>query len=126
MAIKDLVVKSNEVGEEATEKIILPYVNYTDKGELIFNEAFYALSADEKISIALVAKEGWRYVPENEKLAGGMKNEEIEKVTFLPGNTVRPTVKKLRDESKIKTEKGVHSPTTKLIMSLLRKKQDIK
>lgn len=121
MSIRELMVKSSEIGEEAMEKILKPYVRFVDNGEIAFNGPFFALSADDKIGIALVAKDSWRYIPGKENLAGGMKNVELEKATLLPGNTVRPTVKKSRDKGLIKTEKDIHYPTAKLIFSLQSK-----
>jgi hypothetical protein len=112
------MVKSSEMGEEAMEKILKPYVRFVDNGEIAFDGSFFALTADDKIGIALIAKDSWRYISGKEHLAGGMKNAELEKVTLLPGNTVRPTVKRLRDKGLIKTEKDSHYPTAKLIFSL--------
>jgi hypothetical protein len=118
MTIQDLLVKSSEVGEMATEKILKPYVQFVDNGEISFNGPFFDLKADEKIGIALIAKDSWKYIPGKESLSGGMKNEELERITMLQGNTVRPVVKSLRDKGLIRTEKSVHHPTAKLILSL--------
>ena len=121
MSIKDLLVKSSDIGEEAMEKILKPYVRFVDNGELAFDAPFFLLKAEEKIGIALIAKDSWRYIPGKENLAGGMKNTELEKATLLPGNTVRPRVKDLRDRGLIKTEKEAHYPTAKLVFTLQRK-----
>lgn len=118
MSIQDLVVKSSEIGEAAMEKILKPYVQFVDNGEIAFNGPFFDLKSEEKIGVALVAKDSWRYIPGKESLSGGMKNEELEKVTLLAGNTVRPSVKTLRDKGLIRTEKGIHYPTAKLVLSL--------
>jgi hypothetical protein len=121
MAIKDLVVKKSEMGEEAIEKILKPYVRFVDNGEIALDGPFFSLKADEKIGIALLAKDSWRYIPGKEEFAGGMKNADLEKITLLPGNTVRPTVKQLRDKGFIKTEKDIHYPTAKLIFAFRAK-----
>lgn len=118
MSIQDLLVKSSEIGEAAMEKILKPYVQFVDNGEISFNALFFALRADDKIGVALVAKDSWRYITGKESLAGGTKNEELEKMTLLQGNTLRPMVKKLRDKGLIRTEKSVHYPTAKLILAL--------
>ena len=118
MSIQDLVVKSSEIGETALEKILKPYVQLVDNGEISFNGSFFDLNADDKIGVALVAKDAWKYIPGKENLAGGVKNEELEKLTLLPGNTVRPVVKRLRDKGLIRTEKAVHYPTAKLVIAL--------
>ncbi len=121
MSIQDLLVKSSEVGQAAMEKILKPYVQFVDNGEVAFNGAFFDLNADQKVGIALVAKDAWRYIEGKESFANGMKNDELEKATLLPGNTVRPCVKKLRDKSLIRTEKDIHYPTTKLVLTLQSK-----
>lgn len=118
MSIQDLLVKSSDVGEAAMEKILKPYVQFVDNGEISFNGPFFDLRADEKIGVALIAKDSWKYILEKENLSGGMKNEELEKITLLPGNTVRPAVKNLRDKGLIRTEKSIHYPTAKLVLSL--------
>lgn len=118
MPIQDLLVKSSEIGEATMEKILKPYVQYVDNGEISFTPAFFELKSDDKIGIALVAKDGWRFIAGKENYAGGMKNEELEKFTILPGNTVRPAIKRLRDKNLIRTEKGVHFPTVKLVIIL--------
>lgn len=115
------MVKKSELGEEAMEKILQPYVRFVDNGEIAMDGPFFSLNADEKIGIALIAKDSWRYIPGKEELAGGMKNAELEKITLLPGNTVRPSVKKMRDKGLIKTEKDFHYPTAKLIFSFKEK-----
>ena len=121
MSIQDLLVKSSEIGEIAMEKILKPYVQFVDNGEISFKSTFYELKADDKISIALIAKDSWRFIEGKENHAGGMKNEELEKLTLLPGNTVRPVIKRLRDRSLIRTEKSIHYPTAKLVIALSRK-----
>lgn len=123
MAIQDLVVKSSELGEAAVEQILKPYVRFVDNGEISFDTPFFALKSGDKVSIALIAKDSWRYIPGKESFAGGMRNEEIEKTTLLPGNTVRPVVKLFRDKLMITTEKGVHRPTAKLILVMQKKLQ---
>lgn len=123
MSIQDLVVKSAELGEAAVEQILKPYVRFVDNGEISFDAPFFDLKSDDKISITLIAKDSWRYIPGKESFAGGMKNEEIEKTTLLPGNTVRPVVKRLRDKMLITTEKGVHRSTAKLILAMQKKLQ---
>lgn len=126
MGIQDLLVKSSELGEAAIELILKPYVRFVDNGEISFEGNFFKLGAEEKISIALIAKDSWRYIPGKENFAGGMKNEELEKTTLLTGNTVRPNVKKLRDKMLIKTEKDIHYPTAKLIIVMQQKIQKSK
>lgn len=123
MGIQDLLVKSSELGEAAIEKLLKPYVRFVDNGEISFDGSFFELKADDKIGIALIAKDSWRYIEGKENFAGGMKNDELEKTTLLPGNTVRPNVKKLRDKMLIRTEKDVHYPTAKLILVLQQKLQ---
>jgi len=124
MSISDLIVKESEVGEAAVEKLLKPYVQLVDNGEISFNGAFFDLKADEKIAVALIAKSSWRFVKGKESYAGGMKNEELEKVTALPGNTVRPKIKELRDKLLIRTDSGIHSPTAKLTITYSKKLSD--
>lgn len=125
MAIKDLLVKTSEIGEIAAEDIIKPYVNFTENGEIVFSEHYWNLKSEEKIAVALVAKDSWRFIDGKENLASGMSNEELGKATLLTGNTVRPVVKSLRDSGLIKTEKSIHYPTAKLVLNY-RKRLSIK
>ncbi len=118
MSIQNLLVKSSDIGETAMEKILKPYMQFVDNGEISFNGSFFDLGANERIGVALLAKDAWRYIPGKENLAGGMKNEELEKLTLLRGNTVRPIVKGLRDKGLVRTDKAIHYPTAKLVIAL--------
>ena len=98
------------------EKVLRPYIRFTQNGEINPEDAFWELKSDKKIAVALIAANCQRFIDEDKKnLIGGMKNVEIERTTQILGNTVRPLIKKFRDQGLIRTEKKVHYSTPKLV-----------
>ncbi len=115
MAIKDLIIKASDVGEAAMEKVLRPYIRFTESGEISPEDAFWELKSDKKIAVALIAADCRRFIGNGNDFIGGMKNDEIERTAQLPGNTVRPLIKKFRDQGLVRTEKGLHYSTPKLV-----------
>lgn len=97
MALKDLVADRSKLTEAAIEEIIQNYVHYDpDAYEVVLTPAGLTLSNDAKILVFLVAIAGWQYVVDEVRTVD-TKPAALEKMTGIPGGTLRPTLKRLKD-----------------------------
>lgn len=109
MALKDLVADRGKITEEMIEKIIADYIRY-DPGtyEIVLTPSGAALGNDAKILVVLVALMGWPYVVE-ETQSLDTRPAALEAVTGIPGGTLRPTLKKLKETHLITVVEGHYS-----------------
>lgn len=109
MPLKDLVAKKSEVAEAVIEAIVSKYVRYyTDTMEIGFTPEGVALSGENKVLVYLVALLGWRYVID-EVPEVTTKPADLEKAVGIPGGTLRPFLKKLKDAHLIATSDSGYS-----------------
>lgn len=117
MALKDLVVKSGKVSEELIEAIITPFVFYEipDDGadgvpQISFKPDAVGKDNETKVLTYLVAQAGWKYVLENSALIpANPKPADLESATGIPGGTLRPILKKLKENNLLKVNDGRYS-----------------
>jgi hypothetical protein len=97
MALKDLIADRSKLTEAAIEGIVREYVRY-DPGtfEVVLTPAGLALGNDAKVLLLLVAIAGWQYVVD-EVPKVDTRPAALEQMTGIPGGTLRPTLKKLKD-----------------------------
>jgi hypothetical protein len=97
MPLKDLIAKKSEIAEAVIEAIVSKYVRYyTDTSEIGFTPEGAALSGENKVLVYLVALLGWQYVA-GEVPEVPTKPADLEKALGIPGGTLRPFLKKLKD-----------------------------
>lgn len=97
MPLKDLVAKKSEIAESVIEAIVSKYVRYyTDTLEIGFTPDGAGLSGENKVLVYLVALLGWRYVADNVPEVS-TKPADLEKALGIPGGTLRPLLKSLKD-----------------------------
>jgi hypothetical protein len=97
MPLKDLVAKKSEIAESAIEAIVSKHVRYyTDTLEIGFTPEGAGLSGEKKVLVYLVALLGWRYVTDKPPITA-TKPADLEKVLGIPGGTLRPVLKNLKD-----------------------------
>jgi hypothetical protein len=106
MALKDLIADHGKMTEEAIEAIVADFVRYDPKKHLIvFTPEAKKLGAEQTILLYLVAVEGWRYVTDDE-LNVETKPSELESILGIPGGTLRPSLKKLREAHLVTNDDG--------------------
>lgn len=97
MALKSLVAKKSEIAESAIEEIVSKYVRYyTDTLEVGFTPECASITSESKILVYLVALLGWQYVTD-ESPEISTKPADLEKVLGIPGGSLRPLLKNLKD-----------------------------
>ncbi|MBL6935648.1 MAG: hypothetical protein ISR48_09565 [Alphaproteobacteria bacterium] len=109
MALKDLVADRGKVAEGMIETIISGFVRYElNPNEIVFTPEGAALNNDAKVLIYLVAALGWQYVIE-EKHNTDTKPADLEETLGIPGGTLRPVLKKLKDAHLLTVVDGHYS-----------------
>lgn len=103
MALKDLVAKKSEIAKSVIEAIVSKYVRYySDTLEIGFTPEGAELSGENKVLVYLVAVLGWQYVVDKPP-ALSTKPADLEKALGIPGGTLRPSLKSLKDGHLIAT-----------------------
>lgn len=109
MALKDLIVDSGSVTEAAIEEIVSTYVNYeVNPPAIVFTPAGIALGNAEKVIVYATAVLGWKYVVE-EPPPVSTKPSDLEGSLGIPGGTLRPILKKLKDNHILVVSEGQYS-----------------
>jgi hypothetical protein len=109
MALKDLIASKAALAEDAIEEIIGEFARYDpDHRVIIFTPEAHRLSNKARVLIYLVALQGWPFILDD-AVPVDAKPGEIEEHTGIPGGTLRPTLKELKDRSVIIERGGRYS-----------------
>ena len=109
MVLKDLIANRDEDLEKKIEELISGRIHYgLDPHEIVFTFEGSSLSNMAKVLTYLVATLGWKYVDENFTLPS-TKPADLAEALGIPGNTLRPILKKLTDKKLIKNTNGEYS-----------------
>ncbi len=98
MALKDLTIDKVKATEGAIEKVVKEYVHYDpQKLDLVPLHGFTGLRNEAKVLVSLVAMKGWRFVVEKPP-DEALKPASLERITGIGGGTLRPILKRLKDD----------------------------
>lgn len=115
MSLTDLVVDEAELQEAAIEKVVSSYVKYSKEGNVIVDPKLLKEPIKKQIMVYLFAKSGLRFLIKATQDEIFVSNEELEKKLGLPGGSVRPNVKRLRDEGLLISKGGRHTISNRAI-----------
>lgn len=93
--LNKLLVKESELNEKLLVEILEEFVRLEEEsGNLIFTEKFDRLNSQQKLVVVSLAMKAKHRLKKSttEKL----KPKELEELSGLPGNTVRPALKELK------------------------------
>jgi hypothetical protein len=97
MSLKDLTVKKSLLREEQVEEIVSEYVRYDPNTKEVFLlPGAGPLKNRQKVLIYLVALQGWPFVTDD-PVPTDATPASIEQALNIPGGSLRPTLKELKD-----------------------------
>lgn len=97
MALKDLTVAKSELTEKQIEEIVGNHVRYDPAAkEVVFLPTASSLPNRTRVLLYLVALQGWPFVTDD-PVTTEATPAEIEKMLHIPGGTLRPILKELKD-----------------------------
>lgn len=110
MGLKKLLVSEEKVTEEVLERILGDFVRLAqDTRKVIFTPSGAHLPARPKVLLVLAAQHAWRFIQPGGEGDPTLTVAEIGAQTGLPGNTLRPVLKQLKDSRILEIpSKGVY------------------
>jgi len=98
MPLKDLTTEKAKVTEQKLESILKDYVRWDPRGEeIILLPSSAHLRNTQRVLVYLLARKGWQFILTTKGPEEAVKPGHIEKGTGIPGGTLRPILKTLKE-----------------------------
>lgn len=98
MPLKDLLVSEQTVSEELVEEILEGNARLaSDTQKVLLTPEGSRLPARAKVLLVLAAQHAWRFVAPGHDGDISLTVKQIQEQTGLPGNTLRPALKGLKE-----------------------------
>lgn len=123
MPLKNLVINSRNLQEEAIEKAVKGFISYGEDGEiLVTNSKFWKLHGEEKVQRFLAAISGREFLGlENQSL--DIDGLELTKKLNMNKSSTRVYLSQLRSRGLVETKKNKHRITNQGLHDLLQKEK---
>jgi hypothetical protein len=109
MALKDLIAQRSALTEQQIEVIVARFVRYDlDEKAVMLTPEGGALLGKSRVLVYLVALQGWQFLTE-EAVPMDAAPADLEKALNIPGGTLRPVLKGLKEQHRIIARDGRYS-----------------
>ena len=110
MALRDLVVSHADLTEAQIEELIKPYLRYDPAvRQMVLLPPAADLGNRQRVIAYLIGLLGWPFVLPEDPPASSMTPAEMGAALNIPGGTLRPILKSLKDERLIQVSDGRYS-----------------
>ncbi|MGH8546896.1 MAG: hypothetical protein ACREX3_25440 [Gammaproteobacteria bacterium] len=101
--MKALIVKEADLAEQELADALMPYLRFSDSGDLFTTEEFDLLTTRDRVLCVLLAARALNALDRRDQ--PGMRNAEVQDLTGMPAGTVNPKLAGLKKD-RIATKDG--------------------
>ena len=116
MSLEDLIIDHKQISKELLEKLLVGRVELIKEDEGVnLTRISNNYSNKTRVLLYLCGKKAWEFLNSR---GVNTSIEELQKNLGIPGNTIRPILKELKDSYQVESEKGKYKILPKGIFEL--------